>query len=118
LNTEIQRIPTFALNNSENYGLPSLIGKDEHGNEIYTIGLGKSPELALQVIYYLLKDHAMNDWRFYDTESGLNLLMKISGFFTSILKKQYLARHLAAWGIHQKYRKIVKVVQKVKGWTD
>jgi hypothetical protein len=115
---EIMRINGFADNHSKSQGIPLKIGTDQRGNEIFAIGFGKDHQLALQVIYNLLKDRGLNDWRFFNVGFEMNLLMTVSGFFSPMLHLHRFSRYLAARKIKNNYRKIVAAIQQIKEWTD
>lgn len=110
---QIIQMKAFFQTNTHNLGIPKRIGVDEKGNQIYIISFGKDAEIGLQVVYHLLEDYQVNDWRFFNTQMRVNYFIKFCGFFSETLTKYLVAREL-----QKNYLAIARLVAKVKEWVE
>lgn len=112
---EIMEVEYFNQRDKNQCGQELYLGEDEQGHQIYVIGLGKDRELALQVIYHLLKERDNpSAWRFYDALSELHWLTKVGGFLSGNLKWVGPGKYLAAMGIRRCYPKLCRMVRRIK----
>ncbi len=112
---EIIAIPEFDRSDSEDFGEPYFLGKDDQGNEVFIIGFGGEAGLGLQTIYFLLERFAdPAEWKFYNSLSSIGLTAKMGGFISKKLKLVPLGKYLAALGIQKSYLNLVKLVSAVK----
>ncbi|MDI6603570.1 MAG: DUF3189 family protein [Thermoanaerobacteraceae bacterium] len=114
---EIENIPMFdKLNGQNDTGHIVLIGTDEYGNNIYTLGVKNGKNLvepALKDLYYhLFKTN--NGLMLIDTSSSTNWIMKIGGFTSITLKIPIIGRPLVVYGTKKIYKNIVQTVKNVK----
>lgn len=115
--SEIEGIPMFdRLNGQNDTGHIVLIGTDEYGNNVYSLGVKnvkKLVEPALKDLYYHLFN--TNDGLIIvDTSSATNWIMKIGGFTSIALKMPVIGRPLVSYGVTKAYKNIVQIVKNVK----
>ena len=115
---EICNVKEFDRRNNVEPGIPLLIGKDEHENNVYVIGLKKNRNLGLQTIYHFLNQVSNPaDWKFYDVLSEINWLTRVGGFISGNLNLPNIGRPIVARGIQKCYQKLINVVKEAKGWN-
>ncbi|AEF17479.1 MULTISPECIES: DUF3189 family protein [Thermoanaerobacterium] len=115
--SEIEGIPMFdRLNGQNDTGHIVLIGTDEYGNNVYSLGVKNGKKLvepALKDLYYHLFN--TNDGLLIiDTSSATNWIMKIGGFTSIALKMPVIGRPLVSYGVTKAYKNIVQIVKNVK----
>ncbi len=113
---EIIEARGFDQSDSDDFGTPYYLGKDEFDNDVFIIGFGGKPTLGLQTICFLLEQIGNPlDWKFYNSLASIDWLTKTGGFISKKLKWSYLGRYIAALGIQKSYSNLVKLVKTVKG---
>jgi len=112
---EIMAVKEFDSRSKKECGSPYYLGRDEADNEVFVIGLGKDRALGFQTIYYFLEERdRLAEWKFFDTLAEINLLTRVGGFLSGNLKFKRLGRYLAALGIQKCYRRLVRLVERIK----
>ncbi|SHH14825.1 DUF3189 family protein [Tepidibacter thalassicus] len=91
-------------------------GKDEFGNEIYTLGRQFNKELVLNSLKtaYILGGGNIKDILLIDTMKTVNTLMKIGGFSSRRLHLVSFGRPIVIKGSQIAYNNIVQLVEDTK----
>lgn len=112
---ELQRIPLFDGPVGKDHGLIRFMGRDEFGNDIYTLGrrnAGKQIERVLHGLAELVggpKDLVM-----VDVLSYVNWIMVVGGYTSRKLGLVTFGRPIVTWGVQHFFWDIASVVQRVK----
>lgn len=110
-------LPYFDTQKSQDHGILQLLGSDEKGNLIYSVGLETTAEQALLGLRNLLAitDAKAPPVHFIATMPAVNLWMKIGGVCSRVFGLKGIGRPLVIWGLRKAYPDLVKLVRAVKG---
>lgn len=113
--TEIQRLALFDGPVGKDHGLIRFMGRDEFGNEIYTMGrrnAGKQIERVLLGVAEILA--GTGDLVMVDVLAYVNWVMVVGGYTSRKLGLVTLGRPIVTLGVQRFFWDVVNVVQKVK----
>jgi stage V sporulation protein AE len=100
--------------NRNSPGIPFLFGKDCAENEVYTIGLGKDPDIVFQAICHVLQSSG-NPWDYkFFWISENDPFIRLGNFLAERMRLAALGRILKALGIKRAYLAIARLVGQVK----
>ncbi len=113
---EIINFNNFDLNTSDYKGIPTLMGIDEKGNQIYYVGYGKNKEMIVKLLKSFLQIHGVKDnqYLFVDALDKINWRVKLGGFISKALKQKKIGIRFTALGILLSAEDIYNKVETVK----
>ncbi len=109
--------PLFDQCNPENHGTIHLVGIDEKGNEVYSMGCRGSFPLLKNTMQGILKIMRFDPHYIYfvDTLPYVNLEMRIGGFLSRQWGLISLGRPMVLRGSQKIFYDLVRLVEEVKG---
>lgn len=113
---EIIALADFDVARNDSLGHLFYKGKDEDGNNVFTIGMGKETELVKRSIQSLIRLSKKDERTFMFAEAlpNINRVAKIGGALSRRYGIVGIGRRLAAKGICQSYEQLVEFVQETK----
>lgn len=114
--TEFNKLPHYDKTKSSEIGTPIFMGRDNEGNEIFIIGMGRERGLVKKTIISFLNynEKDIEDILMVNTLKNVNIKTKIGGFLSRGLGFVSLGRPLTIKGIQEKYQNFVDMVAEVK----
>ncbi len=114
---EIMDIGFFDTMEKKDRGKILYRGKDEFGNEVYTLGRQFNKELVLNAVKdaYTLGGGHLEEVLLIDTMNTVNILMKIGGFSSRRLHLVSFGRPIVLKGSQNSYPDVIKLVEDTKG---
>ncbi|WP_025028867.1 DUF3189 family protein [Caldalkalibacillus mannanilyticus] len=114
--TEILRLEDFDVARDDSLGHLFYKGKDESGNEIYTIGMGAETSLVKRSLLSLIEQSKVSNEEFYFAPAlpHLHRLSKIGGALSRRYGIEKIGRYLAAKGVCYCYPRMVQFVLETK----
>ncbi len=113
---DIVALPDFDVARDDSLGHIFFKGKDERGNEIYTLGMGGEPDIVKRTLWGWIKESGADHRSFYFAAALPYLNRK--GRLGGALSRRYglvgIGRYLAAKGICESYERFVTFVQQTK----
>lgn len=108
--------PLFDQGNPENHGIIHLVGIDEEGNKVYSMGRRGSFPLLRNSLRGVLEIMRLDPHGIYfvDTLPYVNLEMRIGGFLSRQWGLISLGRPLVVRGSQKVFYKLVRLVEGVK----
>lgn len=113
---EILAIPRFDRASAKDQGVLEMMGRDEHGHEVYVMGRGpgaQTVERALQSGFTLAGGSA-SELLIVCTLRCVNVPMRVGGFTSRALGWTGLGRPLVVWGTQRAFADLVELVAKTK----
>jgi hypothetical protein len=112
---EFQRLNLFDVTVGKDHGLIRFMGRDEYGNEIYTMGRRNAGKQISGVLCGLAAIiGAPGDLVMVDVLAYVNWLMMVGGYTSRKLGLVKLGRPVVIWGVQRFFWDIVNVVMKIK----
>lgn len=112
---EFQRLNLFDVTVGKDHGLIRFMGRDEYGNEIYTMGRRNAGKQISGVLCGLAEIiGAPGDLVMVDVLAYVNWLMMVGGYTSRKLGLVKLGRPVVIWGVQRFFWDIVNVVMKIK----
>lgn len=115
-NEEIINLPLFDKTPSEKIGTLYFYGKDEAGNDVYVLGMGKARSIVKRSLKSFLELEKIPDNKVYikNTLQYVNFLVRIGGFLSRGYGIIFPGRILTIYGIKKSYFRFVKAVKELK----
>jgi hypothetical protein len=114
---EIIALQDFDVSRNDSLGHLYFKGKDDQGNEIYTIGMGSEPALVKRTLHFMIEQsHRVDAEGFFFAEAlpHINRLAKVGGALSRRYGCVKFGRFLAAKGVCQSYEKLTIFVDQTK----
>lgn len=113
---ELLAIPFFDERDNADHGVITLMGVDEHGNEIYFVGQRGASRLLENLVHGLAGhfDIPPEAYKLVNVLDKVNTSMRIGGTMSRRFKWVEAGRPLVAWGTARAYDKIAGLVRLVK----
>lgn len=114
---EIINLPRFDRTKNHEIGTPFYMGEDEHGNEIYILGLGPDRDIISKAIYSLLTllGYPLNCILLIDALAPVHPVTRLGGFLSRRLGWVRVGRPLVTMGVKWRYRELLFIVNTTKG---
>ncbi len=113
---EILACPLFDQGSPENHGIIHLIGVDEQGNQVYSMGCRNAFTIINNSLLGIMEIFKLNPQELYfvDTLSCVNNEMRVGGFLSRQLGITGIGRPLVIKGSQKAFNDLVKLVEDVK----
>lgn len=113
---EIIALQDFDVARNDSLGHLFLKGKDNRGNEIYTLGMGAESALVKRTLCSMIEQSHIDAEEFFFAEAlpNINHLAKFGGALSRRYGLVKIGRYLAAKGICQSYEKLITFVKQTK----
>lgn len=112
---EIISLPDFDVSRNDSLGHLYYKGRDEHGNEVYTIGMGPEMTLVKQSILDMIElcgHEDRKEFLFAEALPHINRLAKTGGALSRRYGWVKIGRFMAAKGICQSYNGLTQFVKQ------
>lgn len=115
-NEDLLAIPFYDARDYHDHGNITLMGIDDHGNDIYFVGRRSCPQLLENIIYGLARefDIPLHYFKLVSMEGKVNFCMRLGGFMSRRFKWIYPGRPLVTRGTINAFRNIINLVRRVK----
>lgn len=113
---EIIALPDFDIARNDSLGHLFFKGRDDWGNEVYTIGMGPESPLVKRTLHFMIEQSPIEAEEFFFAEAlpNINRLAKIGGALSRRYGWVRVGRYLAAKGICQSYQNLITFVNQTK----
>lgn len=113
---ELCNLKFFDATEQWDIGIPTFMGRDEKGREVFTLGLGTQRPLGQTALESLAEalGCSMYDVVMVDTLGTINWSSRIGGFLSRALKLVPIGRPLVASGIRGSFGRLASLVEGVK----
>lgn len=113
---QILRQPWFDQTRDSEVGNPRLMGVDEWGHQVFTLGLAGGRREMIRALEQFLQMQGvdLSQIRFEDVLSHAGVPLRIGGYLSRRAGLVWLGRRLCVLGIWLKYGRFVRHVQRVK----
>jgi hypothetical protein len=113
---EIKALEDFDKARNDSIGHLYFKGKDERGNEVYTLGMGPESSTVKRTLLFMIDQSHMDAKEFIFAEAlpNINTLAKFGGALSRRYGLVKTGRYLAAKGICQSYDRLIQFVDQTK----
>lgn len=113
---EILHQPLFDRALHRDVGRPLLMGEDEHGNEVFAIGLAEGKRLLARALQDYLALHGLPRTAalMVNTLDAAGITLRVGGYLSRRMGLVRIGRPLAAMGVWANYWLFVERVESVK----
>jgi hypothetical protein len=113
---EFAALPYYDRTRPEFIGTPYLMGRDEHGNEVYFMGLWDQRDKLIAAAGELLASAgvAPSAYHFQNAFPLITFSTKVGGLLSKRYRLTALGRRITVWGIKRRYPSFIAMVQAVK----
>lgn len=111
----ILNLPKFDRSKKDDYGIPSWMGKDEMGNDIYIMGFGTFSQICARTMEDLFRIFGRSDEvLLVNALKPIGISARIGGGLSRGLGLVGIGRPLVAWGMRRSMDGMRRLIIEVK----
>ena len=113
---EFRSVPFYDKMDNCKLGTPVYVGTDEMGWDIYIIGMKHAKQLVIPAVKSYLNACGVDQTDFLLANALVELhpITSVGGVLTRRLGIVSIGRPMTVWGIRRSYRRLVRLVRRVK----